>query len=109
MLIVGEQPGPKQVLKSWERKPRLCLIPLWCIPWEVLQKQFVDAAEEPLDFAASARNPFFGKDQFDAQIHSYLFHMFAGEVAAVISIEDTRDAADMPVGIFLAPDGLPKR
>ena len=45
--------------------------------------------------------PLSRKNQFDAQISSYLLYMFAGEVAAVVGVENAGDATDVPVGIFL--------
>lgn len=80
-MIVREQPGSKFFLKCGEGKGSLrSLVSDRRIPRKILQKQLVDAPEKPFDLAASTRNAFLGKDQFDAQVDGYLLHMLASEV-----------------------------
>src|SRR5262249_6113675 len=77
--------------------------PLWGISWQVLQEELGHRPEEALDFPSSARNLDLRKDQLHTQICRHLFHVLTGKIGAVIGVEGTGNATDMPAGIGFAP------
>jgi len=73
------------------------------------KKKLVDRREEALDLAAPARSTLQREDQLEFEIGGDLLKVLGGKVTAMIGVKGTGDAADMPVSIFLAPDGLAQR
>lgn len=70
------------------------------------QQLRVDGAEQPFDLAP-ALGPCNGRvDQLEAQVGCGLVEMEAGEVRAVINVQDVGNAAHGPVRLQLAPDCL---
>ena len=66
-------------------------------------------AEKTLDLAAPAWPPHGGKNELDLQMGGHLLDVLRGEIAAVVGVENLRDAADGPVRPALVPNRLPER
>src|SRR5699024_10453727 len=74
------------------------------------REQFgVDGVEEPLDLSSSLWAGDRGVDDTDLQRDRGVLEVMAGEVAAVVDVEDVWDAAHRPGGVALRPDGLAQR
>jgi hypothetical protein len=79
------------------------------VTWEVRKQLAGQRAEEPLDLAASLRPSAGAVDQPDVQVDAHLLDVLADEVAAVIAIEDVRQAVHRPSSVGLAADRLSQR
>ena len=66
-------------------------------------------AEEPLDLAAALRDADPGADQPDVRVQADLFQAVAGEVAAVVAVEQVRQPGHGPGQVALAAGGLVQR
>ena len=64
--------------------------------------------KEPLDFSPASRLPDRGEDQPNLEVDRHLLDVARGEIAAVVGVQDLRDAADVPPRRCFSPDRLAK-
>ena len=73
---------------------------------QVGQEHIVDGAKYPFDLAASARATRQRMDEANFEGDARLLDMIGDEIRAVVDVELFGDAADDPLGVWLAPDCL---
>jgi hypothetical protein len=76
--------------------------------WQRGEHFGVDRSEEALDLAAALRPADGGVDGSDVQRDGGAFKVVAGEVRAVIDVQDVGQSAHHPGRILFAPDRLPQ-
>src|SRR5689334_18420336 len=87
---------------------------LWCAdsgseaPGQGREDLGIDRAEKALDFAAALRPADGGMDCPDMQRDSGPLEVLAGEIGAVIDVQNIWKSAHHPGWILFAPDRLPK-
>lgn len=68
-----------------------------------------DGPEEPFDLSAALRAGNRALNQADVQVGADLAQMVAGEIAAMVGVQDVGQPADDPPQVGLGADGLPQR
>ena len=81
------------------------------VPWSKVSGEGgenfgVDGPEEPFDFSSALGTADGRVDDADVQLDGGAFEVVAGEVGAVIHVQDVGQPAHCPAGITLTPDGL---
>ncbi len=76
------------------------------VPGQCGQQLAGDGAEQPLDLAPALRDAGGGVHELDVGVCADLGDVGAGEVGAVVAVEDVGQPADRPRWVGLAPDRL---
>jgi hypothetical protein len=106
-VVVADDEGLQGPIELGERELRRCGGPaVHKVARQRGQEQLVHGREKSLDFAPALWLTSRAVDELGVQVRADLVHVAAREVAAVVRIQNRRDAADMPGGIGLAPDRL---
>jgi len=110
-LVVGTgDPLPDRGVELRQREPRRShRLPVDQLPGQVGKQLGGEGAEEPLVLAAALRAGDRGVHELEVQIGGDLDEVVAGEVAAVVGVQDVGQAMHRPTRVGLAPDRLPQR
>ena len=79
------------------------------VPGQGGQQLGGDRAEQPFDLPSAAGSSRGAVDQLHLQVGAHLGDVGAGEVGAVVAVQDRGHPAHRPAGVGLAPDRLPQR
>jgi len=109
-LVVTGQPGRERGVQGGQGQPgRGCGFAADEVAGQQREQLGGDGPEESFDLPAALRASHRAVDKTDVQVGADLVQVVAGEVAAVVGVQDLGQTAHDPPRVGLRADGLPQR